>query len=104
MIQPVFSPRAAVWLVASLFACSLSAQDRAPMHVVASDPLSPQEQLTKFHVPPGFEVQLVAAEPDVQKPINLAFDHRGRLYVTQSVEYPYPAKEDQQGRDAVKLL
>src|SRR5687768_15609679 len=85
-------------------ALPLLAQDRANQHVVQSDPLSPQEQLKQFHVPPGFEVQLVAAEPDVPKPINLAFDHRGRLYVTQSVEYPYAAKDPEQGRDAVKLL
>ena len=46
----------------------------------------------KFHLPPGFEIQLVAAEPDIHKPINLTFDHRGRLWVTQSVEYPYPGR------------
>lgn len=81
-----------------------SAQDRLSPHIVPTDPLSPQEQLQKFHVPPGFEVQLVAAEPDVQKPINLAFDHHGRLYVTQSVEYPYPPEGEEQSKDVVKVL
>ena len=42
-------------------------------------------------MPPGFEIQLVAAEPDIHKPLNLAFDDRGRLWVTDTVEYPYPA-------------
>jgi hypothetical protein len=37
-----------------------------------------------FHVPPGFEVQLVASEPAIQKPMNLAFDERGRVSVTGS--------------------
>jgi putative heme-binding domain-containing protein len=93
-----------LFVTLALFTLPLSAQDRASPHVVASDPLTPQEQLKTFHVPPGFEVQLVAAEPEVQKPINLAFDHRGRLYVTQSIEYPYPAQDPQRARDTVKLL
>src|SRR5262249_23594786 len=52
--------------------------------VVESDPLTPEEQIEKFHLPPGFEIQLVASEPDIQKPMNLNFDSRGRLWVTHS--------------------
>ena len=33
----------------------------------------------------------MAAEPDIHKPMNLAFDDRGRLWVTESVEYPFAA-------------
>ena len=61
-------------------------------------PLTPQEQLAKFHVPPGFEVQLVAAEPDIQKPMNLNFDAAGRLWMTGSELYPWPAKRDANGQ------
>ena len=60
--------------------------------------------LKKFHLPPGFEIQLVAAEPEVRKPINMNFDSRGRLYFTQSVEYPFPAKPGTIGRDTVKII
>jgi putative heme-binding domain-containing protein len=59
---------------------------------------TPQEQLAKFHVPPGFEVQLVAAEPEIQKPINLTFDAAGRLWVTGSEMYPWPASVDALGQ------
>ena len=62
-----------------------------------SQPSTPQEQLKKFHVPPGFEVQLVAAEPEIQKPINLNFDAAGRLWVTGSELYPWPASTDANG-------
>ena len=79
------------------------AQDRSA-HVAQTEPLKPEEQLRRFKVPPGFEVQLVAAEPEVRKPINLNFDHRRRLYVTQSVEYPYPAKDVAAARDEVRVL
>ncbi len=36
--------------------------------------------------------------------MNLNFDNRGRLYLTDTVEYPYPVKADQRGRDTVKVL
>ena len=46
----------------------------------------------------GFEVQLVASEPAIQKPMNLAFDERGRVWVTGSSSYPWPAKRDALGQ------
>lgn len=72
-------------------------------HIAATEPLPPAEQLKKMKVPPGFEIQLVAADPDIRKPINIAFDAAGRLWVTESIEYPFPAKEGE-GRDTVKVL
>ena len=72
-------------------------------HIAETEPLRPDAQLKKMTVPPGFEIQLVAADPDIRKPINIAFDAAGRLWVTETIEYPYAAKEGQ-GRDAVKIL
>src|SRR5207247_6981792 len=59
-----------------------------------------------FHLPPGFEAQLVASEPDIRKPLNMAFDDRGRLWVGETFEYPYPADATGKlkGQDAVKIL
>src|SRR2546423_9067031 len=37
-----------------------------------------------FTVPDGFEVELVAAPPLVDRPISIDFDEQGRLYVTIS--------------------
>ena len=62
------------------------------------------EEQKALHAPPGFEIQLVASEPEINKPLNLAFDDRGRLWVTSTVEYPYPAKEGTRPRDSVKIL
>src|SRR5215212_9018970 len=84
--------------------CALPAASQEPPAVATQDPLSPQEEQKRFVLPPGFEIQLVASEPDIAKPMNLAFDDRGRLYVTSSVEYPFPAKDPAQARDAVKVL
>jgi putative heme-binding domain-containing protein len=71
---------------------------------VPSGPREPADEAAAFHLPPGFTVQLVAAEPDIHKPINIAFDERGRLWVTNTVEYPFPAKEGAPTRDTVKIL
>ncbi len=59
---------------------------------------SPAETRALFHVPPGFEVQLVAAEPELEKPMNLAFDASGRVWVTGSSLYPWPARRDANGQ------
>src|SRR4051794_31931361 len=72
-------------------------------HIAATEPLRPEEQRKKIKLPPGFELQLVAADPDIRKPINIAFDASGRLWLTETIEYPFPAPEGK-GRDAVKIL
>ncbi|MSU77518.1 MAG: c-type cytochrome [Gemmataceae bacterium] len=64
--------------------------------------LSPQEALKKFEVPPGFRIELVAAEPDIVNPVAMAFDERGRIWITESIEYPKKAAGP--GRDRVKVL
>ncbi|AMV39554.1 PVC-type heme-binding CxxCH protein [Planctomyces sp. SH-PL62] len=83
----------------------LFGQEPAPVENVSTfDPRSPEEERKALHVPPGFEVQLVAADPDIQKPLNLAFDDRGRLWITDTIEYPYAAAEGAKPRDTVKIL
>lgn len=44
---------------------------------------SPVQELATFQVEPGFKVQLVAAEPMVQDPVQLTFDEDGRLWVVE---------------------
>ncbi|MDB6079693.1 MAG: hypothetical protein JWO82_3440, partial [Akkermansiaceae bacterium] len=60
-------------------------------------PLSPQQERAKFHLPPGFEIQLVAAEDEIAKPLNLSFDAAGRLWVTSTQGYPWAARTDALG-------
>lgn len=59
--------------------------------LAADPPKTPRQQQKLFHLPPGFEIQLVVSEPHIGQPMNLNFDARGRLWITSSVEYPYPA-------------
>src|SRR6218665_1449008 len=65
---------------------------------------TPEEEKFGFKLPPGFEVQLFASEPDIDKPINLTFDAMGRMWVTQSFEYPFPAVPGASGTDKLTIL
>src|SRR2546423_7376826 len=69
-------------------------------------PLSPAEAQKKFKLPPGFEMRLFAAEPDVVNPVAMSFDEKGRLWVVELYEYPYekPKDEKRKGRDRVICL
>ncbi|BCS32226.1 hypothetical protein TBR22_A14360 [Luteitalea sp. TBR-22] len=66
----------------------------------AAPPYAPEVSITKIRTEPGFRVELVASEPDVQSPVAMDIDEDGRIWV---VEMPgYPLDVSPTGR--VKLL
>lgn len=67
--------------------------------------LSPQEARARMDVPAGFEVDLIAAEPEVVQPIAMCFDARGRLWVVEGRNYPARAEgSHQDGQDRILIL
>ncbi len=96
------------------FAAALPKPQQTPRHlpgmadfangVRSTDALDPEEERKTFVLPQGFKAELVAAEPDIQKPMNLAFDAKGRLWASMSLEYPYAAPLDKPARDVIKIL
>lgn len=48
-----------------------------------SPPLSPEEALATFELKPGYQIELVAAEPLVEDPILIQFDEAGRMWVVE---------------------
>src|SRR5579862_6526721 len=80
------------------------ADDPFAENIRKTDALTPEQERAALHLPPGFEVQLVACEPAIGKPMNMAFDNRGRLWITQSREYPFAAPLDKPARDKVMIL
>ncbi len=54
----------------------------------AAGPLSPREEQATFRLPKGFQIDLIAAEPDVIDPVAMAFDENGRLFVAEMRGYP----------------
>ena len=67
-----------------------AAEPPAPAH---DSPLSPEEEQAAFSVPPGFKIELVAAEPDGGKFVAIDFDHAGRMWTMTALEYPLDANE-----------
>jgi len=53
--------------------------------------LGPQDSLKLMEVADGFEVSLVASEPEIRQPISITFDERGRMWIIQYLQYPTPA-------------
>jgi putative heme-binding domain-containing protein len=71
--------------------------------VAPTDPKSPADERKAFKLPPGFDAQLVASDPDIMKPMQIAFDLKGRLWVPTSQEYPFPAV-GRPGKDKLYVL
>ena len=78
-------------LPAIILASTLCADDQAPApfntQEITIPFLKPAEALKAIAVPKGFRVQLAAAEPMVQQPIDMAWDTRGRLWVAECYTY-----------------
>jgi putative heme-binding domain-containing protein len=54
-------------------------------------PLSPAEAFKHLKTLPDLKLEQVLTEPEVTQPIFMNFDERGRMWVVQYRQYPYPA-------------
>ena len=67
-------------------------------------PLSPEESQKHLALPAGFEAKLFVAEPQIFKPITMTWDHLGRLYVAETVDYPNEMQPKGKGRDRISIV
>jgi mono/diheme cytochrome c family protein/glucose/arabinose dehydrogenase len=63
-------------------------------------PLSPEEEMKSFSMPPGYRVELVASDPMIESPILMDFDPDGRLWVLEMLTF----LPDTSGRDSREPL
>ncbi|HLY12117.1 MAG TPA: PVC-type heme-binding CxxCH protein [Planctomycetota bacterium] len=56
-------------------------------------PTEPADAPKTFRLQPGYRLELVAAEPLVASPVDLAFDEEGRLWVVEMIDYPFNETE-----------
>lgn len=56
-----------------------------------SSPTPAEQAVALFRVREPFEMKLIAAEPMVRQPLAMTWDRRGRLWVVQYLQYPFPA-------------
>ncbi|MGV3483883.1 MAG: PVC-type heme-binding CxxCH protein, partial [Planctomycetaceae bacterium] len=67
-------------------------------------PLPPEEAKKRLVVPQGFHVELFVSEPELGgKPIAMAWDERGRLWVAETYDYPNELQPAGKGRDRIRI-
>ena len=62
-----------------------------------------QKVVAGIKLEPGFQAELIAAEPDIHQPVAMAIDERGRLWVAEAYGYPNRQPEGQ-GKDRIVIL
>src|SRR5215218_11503160 len=50
-------------------------------------PLTPSEEQKRFWLPPGFKMEPVLTDPDIEESAQIAFDGNGRLFVLEVRSY-----------------
>lgn len=83
-------PGAVSWLAASMLVVASVARGEEPLPRIP--PLEPAEALKSFETLPGFEMQLLAAEPLVTDPVAMVYNENGLAYVAEMSDYPYTDK------------
>src|SRR4051812_27481420 len=80
----------------TLLAVSLQAAEFPALYNTEPDtagPMPAAEAAAKMTLPPGFQASVFAAEPDVQNPIGMAWDGKGRLWVAENYTYAEAPKK-----------
>ena len=102
-------PRSLIFLVAlATVVAALRADDFPTPYNSGKDTSSPipaEEALSKLAMPPGFKATIFAAEPQVQNPIAMCFDAKGRLWVAENYTYAErPLRFDLSLRDRILVF
>ena len=66
-----------------------------------------QDALDKFNLPPGYKIDLFASEvefKDMENPVQLSFDNKGRLWVSTMPTYPHWQPGDKKPNDKIIIL
>jgi len=61
---------------------------------------SAEDALSTFKLPPGFKIELIAADPLISDPVDMTIDEEGRMYVVEMHGYPL----DLNHRDKIIML
>ncbi|MCB0664235.1 MAG: discoidin domain-containing protein [Saprospiraceae bacterium] len=57
-------------------------------------PLTPGQQLSSFQLPPGYKIEPVLTEPQIEQPGAISFDPQGRMFVLELRTYMLTADAD----------
>lgn len=71
-------------------------------NTIQGEPKTAAEQQKLFHLPPGYEIELVVQESaGIGKFVSVYFDQRGRMWTQTALEYPVDANENPAAAEAL---
>ena len=77
--------------------------ERRPQPLTYQNPLSVKGSMERTQVAPDLRLELFAAEPDIMKPIAMAWDDRGRCWVAETSDYPHGVTPGGEGNDRINI-
>ena len=77
--------------------------ERRSQPLTFQHPFSVKASMERTQVAPDLRLELFAAEPDIAKPIAMAWDERGRCWVAETSDYPHGVKPGGEGNDRIKI-
>lgn len=85
--------------------CTVGDDSAKPLNTQTGTPPTAEKAAETIKVPKGFQVTLFAGEPDVQQPIAITTDARGRLWVAENYTYAeQPVGFDNRLNDRIIIL
>ena len=66
-------------------------------------PFSVQGSKDRTQLPIDLRLEVFASEPDISKPIAMAWDERGRLWICETRDYPHGVIPTGEGNDTLKI-
>src|SRR5438445_9854351 len=66
--------------------------------------MTARDSLKSIHLSDDFHVELVASEPLVMSPVEMAFDENGKIYVAEMMDYPEDPPAGKPARSRIRLL
>ena len=81
-----------------------SKEELASLRYPEGGPTAPEKAAKKIVVPPDFNINLVASEPLIEKPISMDWDPKGRLWIAETPEYPFRKDRSRPPRDRISIL
>ena len=72
----------ALALCGGVFAAAIERKEAYPREV------RPEDAIATFEIPDGFQIEMVASEPEISDPVAMEIDENGVMYVVEMHGYP----------------
>ena len=77
--------------------------EKRPEPLTFQKPFSPKGSMERTQVPADLKLELFASDPDIGKPIAMAWDERGRCWLAETSDYPHEVAENGVGGDRIRI-